>query len=365
MRAVNRVWLAVTAAGCLGISACAGGSSGSGGSSDFDPASAKGDDRSQQIQECAEEEGSVTLYTQLIVDQAVEPLKEAFETTYPEISLDYVRNDGASLVQRLTNEQRAGQVQADVYEGALAGGAAVRADVAQKFTTPATDGFPKEYLDPNNMYVPTVLYYGILAYNTDRLSESDLPSTYEDLLDPQFADGKLAFGSDPGNSGPLLISTMRDAWGEQKTRDYLSKLAAQQPVDAGNTARAIADQVIAGEYAAGVPILAHHVSISAGEGAPVGAVSSLNPVPTQVSSAILVKDAPHPCAGMLLIDFLLGDDGTQALVDAGYIPVNPDAELSEETQAVIPPPGDEHFLTPGELDDLRSESVEMFTEYFQ
>ena len=276
-----------------------------------------------------------------------------------------MRNDGASLVQRLINEGQANQVQADVYEGALAGGTAVRAGVAQKFTTPLTADFPERYLDPDDMYVPTVHYYGVLAYNTDLLPESELPSSYEDLLDPQFSDGVVAFGSDPGNSGPFLISTMRDAWGDDKTRDFLSKFAAQKPVDAGSTARAIADQVIAGEYKAGLPILAHHLSISAAEGAPVGGVNTLAPVPSQVSSAILTKDAPHPCAGMLLIDFLLGDEGTKTLVDAGYIPVNPAAELPAESQAIIPAEADEHFLAPKVLDDMRSDSVSMFNEYFQ
>lgn len=366
MRATQRVLLGMTAASCMALTACGGDSSEtSAGADDFDPATAVGPDRAQKIQECAEEEGSVTLYTQLIVDQAVEPLIAAFESEYPGVSVNYVRNDGASLVQRLTNEQRAGQVQADVYEGALAGGAAVRAEVAQEFTTPATDGFPEQYLDPDNMYVPTVHYYGILAYNSDRLSESELPSSYDDLLEPQFANGAVAFGSDPGNSGPFLISAMREAWGEEKTRDWLSRFAQQQPVDAGNTARALADQVISGEYGAGLPILAHHVSISAGEGAPVGAVTNLDPVPSQVSSAILIKDAPNPCAGMLLIDFLLGEKGTDTLIDAGYIPVNPDAELPEETKAVVPSADVEQFLTPAQLDEMRSESVEMFTEYFQ
>lgn len=366
MSSPRRVLLGLSAAGCMAMAGCGGDSSdGDGGTANFDPATATGADRSQRIQECAEGEGSVTLYTQLIVDQAVEPLVAAFESEYPGISVNYVRNDGASLVQRLTNEQRAGQVQADVYEGALAGGAAVRAEVARRFTTPATDGFPEQYLDPDNMYVPTVHYYGILAYNSDRLSESELPSSYDDLLEPRFANGAVAFGSDPGNSGPFLISAMREAWGEDKTRDWLSKFAQQQPVDAGNTARALADQVISGEYAAGLPILAHHVSISAGQGAPVGAVSSLDPVPSQVSSAILIKDAPNPCAGMLLIDFLLGEEGTDTLIDAGYIPVNPDRELSEETKAVVPSEDVEQFLTPAQLDEMRSESVEMFTEYFQ
>ncbi len=43
--------------------------------------------------EAAKKEGKVVWYTTLIVNQAIRPLKEAFEKTYPGIELQYTRAD--------------------------------------------------------------------------------------------------------------------------------------------------------------------------------------------------------------------------------------------------------------------------------
>ena len=63
----------------------------------------------------AKQEGQVTYYTDLIVDQIVRPLIKSFATYAPGVQVKYVRADGLALVLRITNEGRASRVQSDVW----------------------------------------------------------------------------------------------------------------------------------------------------------------------------------------------------------------------------------------------------------
>src|SRR5262247_4478737 len=67
--------------------------------------------------EAARKEGKVVWYTTLIVNQAVRPLKSAFEKAYPGIELQYTRADETPTAAKILEEGVAGRVQADVFDG--------------------------------------------------------------------------------------------------------------------------------------------------------------------------------------------------------------------------------------------------------
>src|SRR5437870_3749450 len=67
--------------------------------------------------EAAKREGKVLWYTTLIVNQAIRPLKEAFEKTYPGIELQFSRADESPTAAKIVAEAQAGRVQADVFDG--------------------------------------------------------------------------------------------------------------------------------------------------------------------------------------------------------------------------------------------------------
>ena len=70
----------------------------------------------QSLIDAAKKEGHVTWYTTQIVDQFARPAAEAFEKKYG-IHVDYVRADPIDIVLRISNEGKAGHVQADVFDG--------------------------------------------------------------------------------------------------------------------------------------------------------------------------------------------------------------------------------------------------------
>ena len=57
------------------------------------PATYRGTDREQRLVDGARRGAQVTVYSSMIVDQALRPLIDAFQTKYPFIKAQYVRDD--------------------------------------------------------------------------------------------------------------------------------------------------------------------------------------------------------------------------------------------------------------------------------
>jgi iron(III) transport system substrate-binding protein len=62
--------------------------------------------------------------------------------------------------------------------------------------------------------------------------------------------------------------------------------------------------------------------VSAAKGAPVDWLK-LEPIAAPIQVASLLKDAPHPNAGKLLIEFLTSDEGQRIFASVDYIPAMP------------------------------------------
>src|ERR1700716_1981864 len=67
--------------------------------------------------EAARREGKVLWYTTLIVNQAIRPLKAAFEKAYPGIELQFSRADESPTAAKVMAEAQAGRIQADMFDG--------------------------------------------------------------------------------------------------------------------------------------------------------------------------------------------------------------------------------------------------------
>jgi iron(III) transport system substrate-binding protein len=294
----------------------------------------RGADREQRLIEGATREGQVVLYSALIVNQALRPLATAFARKYPFVKLTYWRADSEELLPKLSAEARAGKPVADLFEGSGGGEVAVEAGLTQPFYSPLVAEYPESYRDPNGELAPTRLSYFGTAYNTKQVGADKVPKTYLDLLDPQWK-GRMAWPYATTGRYLFLIN-LRLAWGEERAMDYFKKLAQQKIINfASGSARTLVDRVIAGEYPLALNIYAHHPLISAGKGAPVN-TQLMDPVASAAGTISVVKDAPHPHAAMLLLDFILSREGQRILADAEYFPAHPDVPPLPQLSGIVP-----------------------------
>ena len=275
----------------------------------------------QALVDAAKREGSVTWQTALIIDQLSRPAAEAFQKRYG-VKVEYVRANNTDSVLRIINESRAGKMMADVFDGTSTVASLKPLGLVMKWVPDAAKTMPPEYVDPEGYWVATSLYLHTAGINTNLVPPGSEPRVWRDLLDPKWK-GKMVWGSTPATSaGPGFIGHMLTVMGEQQGEEFIRELSAQQITGVNAAARQVLDQVIAGEYAIALNIFNSHPVISAQQGAPTTWLP-MQPAMGVFSSMSITKDAPHPNAAKLLIEYLMSDEGQAIFRDADYTPVNP------------------------------------------
>jgi iron(III) transport system substrate-binding protein len=327
------------------------------------PATYRGTEREQRLVDGARREAHVTVYSSMIVDQALSPLIDAFQTKYPFIKAQYVRDDPPQQLQKIMAESRAGRMVADVLESTGLEMPIRAADIDQPFWSPQTEAYDPELRDPDNYWAPTRTSYLGACYNTNLVKPGEAPKSFADYLDPKWK-GKIAWSSTVAGA-MLFITGVRNFMGEDKAFAYLQKLAQQAIVSIPSANRVVVDRVMAGEYSLCLDAFLHHPIISARKGAPVAPLP-LDPVLTVVSSVMLPKAPPHPYAAMLFIDFLLSREGQQTLQRADYFPARLDVPASADLDQIVPRKIGlhENFISPIKMDADLPRSREIYLQLF-
>ncbi len=296
----------------------------------------------------ARKEGQVVWYTTLIVNQAVLPLKTAFERKYPGVVLNYVRNDEGPTAIRLSNESRGGQVMADVFDGLSIMEPLRREELIAPYVPPNADQFDPARRDKDAYWNAILLYVFAACSNTDLVTQAQAPKNYADLLDASLR-GKMAWNPNSvagaiGFAGAALLRM-----GEKDGATYLKALAQQKIANVDASSRAILDQVITGEYPLMLMCFNNHAVISADKGAPTTWLK-IAPAPVAFDAVSLMKGAPHPAAARLLLEFLTSEEGQTVLRNANYTPAM--KGVSAKSPGLKPEDGGfaATYLYPAEID---------------
>jgi iron(III) transport system substrate-binding protein len=317
----------------------------------------------QALIDAAKAEGQVTWYTTQITTQFGRPAAEAFQKKYG-IRVNMVRGDSVELAVRMLNEGRAGRMQADVFDGTGSAPALKKGGLVLKWLPDQAKRLPTEYVDREGFWVATNTYIQTPAYNTNLVRRGTEPQTWQGLLDVKWK-GKMAWATHATSSGaPGFVGLVLTELGEQSGKTYLRSLARQNIVQLGGSARAVTDQAIAGEYPIVLQIFNHQPVISAARGAPVDWIP-MNPAMGILCVAGVTKDAPHPNAGKLMVDFLVSGEGQRLFQKEYYIPVDPDVAPLDPR---IRPDGKNfraRFFTPEQIDDSMPHWVDVFNEIFR
>ena len=320
-------------------------------------------DRQKLLIAGAKKEGKVMFYTGLIVDQVVRPLKEGFEKEYPFIQVDFFRGNSENIARRVLAEYQAKRYDVDVVSGSAATSMVQRAGFMQRFYSPHLAEYPPELKDAKGFWGSTNLYFMTLGYNTLNVKASDLPKTYEDLLQPRWK-GQMMWSTSRGSGAPQFIGNILLTMGQEQGKAYLQKLKAQNIAKSTASARQILDLVIAGEYPLAVQIFNHHAYISKTAGAPVE-WQPLEPVTATINTIGLAKYAPRPHAALLFLDFLLSKKGQKIVQLSNYLPAHPEMPA---LQVDLKPGGGRfnkaNYIDPDVLYDQGNEWVDYFQNQF-
>lgn len=269
----------------------------------------------------AKKEGTVTVYNVLGSD-----LEQALRTGMKQygVGVQTVGGTGGELELRITTEQRAKAYIADILISGWTNNAnTVKAGYGQPTAAalPAlgqTDVWrqnPGSYDPTKNTYVFGTGVNTAIIINTDFVRKGEIAS-WQDLTDPKWkgrivmTDGRT--GSGPGAS-PL------NAW-SVLGEDFWKKIAAQNPTMQVNYSLPV-QQVALGEKAIGLFPNSTGVVPAINAGAPIQIVNPKEGTTYNIKGVGIVKNAPHPNAATVLINWMLSQEGQAAVNRAlgGYV----------------------------------------------
>lgn len=191
--------------------------------------------------------GTLTVYSGRS-EELVGPLIEQFEQETG-ITVEVRYGDTAEMAALILTE--GDNSPADVYYGQDAGalGALSNEGRLVELSDEVLDLVPAGLRSADGTWVGTSARSRVLVYNTDSLSESDMPASILDLTDPEWK-GRIGWAPTNG-SFQAFVTALRVTEGEDGARAWLDGMLANEPVTYdGNSA--IVEAVAAGEVEIGL-----------------------------------------------------------------------------------------------------------------
>jgi iron(III) transport system substrate-binding protein len=240
-------------------------------------------------------------------EELVQPLFDRFEeATGIDVEVRYA--DSAELAATIAEE--GGNSPADVFFAQDPGSLGSVDEQLAELPEDVLDRVDARFRDDGGRWVGTSGRARVIVYNTDELSEDEVPDSVFDLTDPQWQ-GKI--GLAPTNASfQAFVTAMRLDVGEERTREWLEALKANDPkFYEKNTP--VVEATASGEIEVG--LVNHYylylVKEELGDDAPIenkylpgddpGALVS-------VAGAGILDGAEHADAAERFVEFLLADE---------------------------------------------------------
>ncbi|MGX7724822.1 extracellular solute-binding protein [Rhodococcus pyridinivorans] len=255
----------------------------------------------------ANDEGVVNFYSIAPELQNVR-LVEAFNEKYPDIKVRVLRGAG-DLSSRVSAEIQSGSRGADVFMYSDPAWFTKNADHLMILDGPEAANWADDYWAvPEKSVVAVAAPFGMLMWNTEVFPEGF--DSWDDLLDPKVR-GQLGTRSDvtPTYAGYL------DFLEREMGPDYLPALGKQNPKFYSSSVT-LAQAVASGEI--GVANITQPATVIDLQelGAPVDAVVPEPGYATKYAAAA-VATAHHPNSAKVFLDFVMSQEGQQALSGDG------------------------------------------------
>jgi iron(III) transport system substrate-binding protein len=325
----------------------------------------------EKIVEAAKKEGKVVVS----IPTSAELRKEfdtGFQRAFPDIELELNVARGSSNINKIAEEQNAGVRSVDLHIGGTT--SIITGLLGPNFLEPVMTAMVlPEVRDPKywwggHMWADNAkkYVYSFTAYMTETiwynstLVKPEEISSWESLLDPKWK-GKIVIldPRSPGSGESNWAFLLRI-----KGEPFLAKLAAQEMM-VGRNLRQLAETVARGKsmISIGVSYYTYLPFIKAG--LPVKPISNIKEgyyAGTGSGNLAVLKNAPHPNASKVFVNWLLSKEGQTAVTKALGQPTrrfDVDTKWTKEYGH----PSAKEVLTPEKFDELENGSEEVVVKF--
>lgn len=359
--------VAVAAAGLLGLTACSGPAETAAPESvEFDDATIEalgGEENAAYLTDLYEEaleagQSTITVYGITATSSA--SLYEAFSERFPGMTVEHVTIFGAELQNRIASEQTTGQYVADnvSVSGADAVFLTEEGYVAES-EPPLAEQLDDVYKPAGNTLFGGNTYLYTVGYNTDLVSEDEVPTSFEELLDPEWA-GRFGITDPNQGANGFIFAAIKNG---KIDESYLDELKANDPVIFPSE-RDLFTAVSTGQIEMGLGNYIRGQAFLETDDLPVAFVADFE---EGVSDGVFyrgtVENAPNALASDLLVAWWLTPEAQALIAEQGQPGLMPDAPA-------VPgqPPLSEITVNPGpdfdEYADYTQEGMDLFREVF-
>lgn len=179
---------------------------------------------------------------------------------------------------------------------------------------------PARFADVNGEWVGISGRARVVVYNTAALTEAELPDSIEGFTDPKWR-GKIGWAPSNG-SFQAMVTGMRNVWGEERTRAWLSGIQANNPIVYENNTAIVAAAGV-GEIEVGFVNHYYLFRFLAEQGDSFGArnyfIANGGPESLMMVSGVgVLKTAANAENAIRFINFLLSVPGQQYFASTTY-----------------------------------------------
>ena len=321
-----------TALGSVVLKGCAqnvGDDQTTAGSADNQEQSQTAPDDEAALYEAAKQEGKLVLYTVFSTQEVVNEIGAAFTAKYPGLTFEGTRNTASTLFQKINQEIQAGLKVTDIFG---------TTDISQmmqlkeqgqltQYEPPGKENVVEAHrnLDPDNFYQPGAFLPIIIAYNTQKISAEDAPKSWQELIQDKYKD-QIATGSGAasGQVGTWALA-MQQKYGWD---DYVVKFSQLNP-QLGRSINDVIPVLVSGERALGIATQGQVLTRKA-QGDPLEIIYPTDGAVLVVGPYGILKNAPHPNAAKLFMNFLMSPDYSELIAEYYEQPLLENVSLGEE-----------------------------------
>lgn len=370
----SRALLGLTLVAGLAFNACGGDDSPSSDSSeapattdastDATTTEPTGDDPLATLyEECLAEGGQVNLIALPDEWANYKGILDAFGEKYPDVKYPVANPDASSKEEMEAVETLAGQ--ADMPDNVDVSPAIAQEMVDKGLFEPyvlTTDAeIPAGLKDADNNW--TAAYYGIMAITTNTKIVPTAPTTFADLLKPEYK-GLVALNGDPREAGAAFAAVMAASLANGGSADdimpgieFFAELKAAGNLGSTDVTK---ETVLSGETPIAID-WSYNVPGLAAELEAAGITYETNFPSDGIYGGFygqgVIKDSPHQACSKLWMEHIFSDEGALGYLEGGAVPARIEALteaglVTDEVKKNLPP--DEllsqiNFLTPAQI----------------
>ena len=264
----------------------------------------------------AQKERELIVYGTALAAQ-FDKFSEPFKRRYPFIKTQYSRSTGEALTTKIFFEASAQQLSPDVvlinnYTHRIF----MKKNIIIPYLPPTAGNFPPGFIDKQGYWLGFYLVPYAITYNTMLVPKGAAPKSFDDLLNPKWK-GQISLEREEY----LVTQSHMQYMGQAKGIEYFKRLARQDPILVnGHSKQAVL--LTAGEF----PIIIYSDIARTEElkrkGAPIEWVRA-EPYITVLVSAAITREARHPAAARLFMNYLAADEGQKAVITMDKPPALP------------------------------------------